>query len=364
MNITYWGLMMKLHCITDYEYNELIYKLVFRNLKFHPSLTVSSAGYPTIGYGFNLQDDKALYPVLESLGFDVNAKQLTGAALEAEQYYMRSMRAAFRMFSNDTESLNNLIQSILATRLTDRRYLRCHRYKRIARFVYQDKESVKECVKAIIKNFEKIVDRWLLSFDMDIVNRNPQLFARKSRERIVLFSLAYHGIIGIKPNKTPLFPALGNAFLLDNRALAWYYIRYNALNNAIDNRLEVKQRYYESELFGLYDDGVSEENISALHCKQIYSMYREYKEHIMEHEKHNSELITEANQQFGLSGEKSIKTLGQSLVWADRQLKKVKTVHPLPTAKNVPSKITVENTFAGEGGNGKNVFYLEKAIAG
>jgi hypothetical protein len=352
---------MRLHCITDHEYNELIYKLVFRNYKFLPSLSLTSAGYPTIGYGFNLQDDKMLYPVLESLGFDVNAKQLKGAALEAEQYYMKSIRAAFKILGNDTESLNNLVQSILATRLTDKRYLRCHRYKRIARFVFHDKEAVKQCVKATIKNFEKIVDRWLLAFDVEIVNRNPQLFARKSKERIVLFSLAYQGVIGIKPNKTPLFPALGNAFLLDNRPLAWYYIRYNALNNhTIDNVEEVKQRYYESELFGLYDEQANDENITSGQCKQIYAMYREYKDHIIEHEKHYSELIAEANQHFGLSADHSIRSIGQSLALADRHIRNNKTVHPLPSAKNH----SFRKVSPLEEVDRKKVVYMDKVIAG
>jgi len=351
---------MKLHCITDHEYNELIYNLVFRNYKFHPSLSLSSKRFPVIGYEFNLQDDKMLHPVLESLGFDVNAKQLKGPALEAEQYYINSVRAAFKLFSNDTESLNNLVQSILATRLTDKRYLRCHHYKRIARFVFQDKEAVKNCVKAIIKSYEKIVDRWLLAFDLEIVNRNPQLFARKSRERIVLFSLAYQGVIGIKPNKTPLFPALGNAFLLDNRALAWYYIRYNALKNTIDHREEVKQRYYESELFGLYDEGVSGESITPQQYKQICGMYREYKEHIVEHENDYSELIAAANQQFDLSGDQSIKSIGQSLALADKHTTPAKTVHPLPISKNS----SVKKPSSRDDASGKNVVYLDTAIAG
>ena len=363
--------MMKLHCITDHEYNELVYKLVFRNRQFNSTLSLSTAGFPAIGYGFNLHDDKVLYPVLESLGFDVNAKHLKGAALEAEQYYMNAIRSALKLVSSDTEMLNNRVQSILATRLTDKRYLRCHRYKRIAQFAYQDKDMVKECVKAIIKNIEKLVDRWLLAFDVDIVNRNPKLFARKSTERTVLFSLAYQGVIGLKTNKTPLFPALGNAFLLDNRPLAWYYIRYNALHNntldsltinneAVGNLEVVEQRYFESELFGLYDSGVNEENISNEHCKQIYSMFREYKEHILEHEKYFSQQIANANQQFGLTADQAIKTFGQSIALVENYIRNAKTVHPMPKLTNIPPKATSRR----EEVNAKNVVYLGTAAAG
>jgi len=356
---------MKLHCISDIEYNELVFKLVFQNSAFHSSLAISAEGLPTIGYGFNLQDDRALIPVLESLGFDVHSRHLKDDALEAENYYIDLIRSAFKIInSKGTESLNNVIQSILAARLTDKRYPRCHHYKRIARFVYEDKAAVKQCVKAIVKNYEKTVDRWLMAFDLELVNQNPQLFARKSNERVVLFSLAYQGIIGLKPNKTPMFPALGNAFLLDSRPLIWYYIRYNAFPNDKKTLEMVMQRYYESELFGLYDDGVNTSNITTRQCKDIYSMYHEYKEHIIEHERHYSTKILEANEVFRLTGNKAIKTLEKNFGIAYNHIRNTKKVQPLITKipqEKIPSsrgKATPQEVKT------DGVNYLSTAFAG
>ncbi|WP_455210374.1 hypothetical protein [Kaarinaea lacus] len=358
---------MKLHCISDLEYNELVFKLLFQNSQFQSSLSISPAGLPTIGYGFNLQDDRALIPVLDSLGFDVHSQRLKDDALAAEQYYIDLIRSAFKIInSKDTESLNNVIQSILAARLTDKRYPRCHHYKRIARFVYENKDSVKQCLKAIVKNYEKTVDRWLMAFDLELVNQNPQLFARKSQERLVLFSLAYQGVIGIKSNKTPLFPALGNAFLLDSRPLVWYYIRYNAFPNDQKTAELAMQRYYESELFGLYDEGVNGDNITTAQCKEIYSVYHEYKEPIIDHERLYSARIVEANEKFALTSTKTIKNLEQQFAIAYNHIRNTKKVQPLQKPKSSPTAYAraAMPSSAKQQHTGDNVTYLNTAFVG
>ena len=358
---------MKLHCISDLQYNELVFKLLFQNKQFNSSLSISPAGLPIIGYGFNLQDDRALIPVLDSLGFDVHGQRLKDDALAAEQYYIDLIRSAFKIInSKDSESLNNVVQSILAARLTDKRYPRCHHYKRIARFVYEDKETVKQCLKAITKNYEKTVDRWLMAFDLELVNQNPQLFARKSQERLVLFSLAYQGVIGLKPNKAPLFPALGNAFLLDSRPLAWYYIRYNAFPNDQKTNELVMQRYYESELFGLYDEGVAGDNITTAQCKEIYTVYHEYKEPIIDHERHYSALILQANEKFGLTGVNAIKTLEQHFSIAYNHIRNSKIVQPLHKQKAPPTAYARSSvpSLANQSPNTDKVAYMHSAFAG
>jgi hypothetical protein len=356
---------MKLHCISDHEYNELVFKLVFQSSKFHSALSISPAGFPTIGYGFNLQDDRALMPVLESLGFDVRAQRLKDDALQAEQYYIDLIRGAFKIInSNDTESLNNVIQSILGARLTDKRYPRCHHYKRVARFVYADKKAVKQCVKAINKNYEQTVDRWLMAFDLSLVDQNPQLFARKSKERLVLLSLAYQEIIGLKSNKAPLFPALGNAFLLDSRALAWYYIRYNSFSKDEKTLQAVMRRYYESDLFGLYDEGVSGGNITTAQCKEIYSVYHEYKEHIIDHERRYSARIAEANDHFELPSAQVIKTLEHNFSIAYNHITNTKKARPLTQSKSKFPTVTAIPSSRKKQPQTDNLSHLDTAFVG
>jgi len=334
---------MKLHCISDLEYNQLVFKLVFQNRGFDPTLRLSLYGVPSIGYGFDLRNEDVFSAVLESLGFDTRGQHLKDQALEAERYYISRLRYVFsNAVRMDTTSLNNTVQSILAARLTDKRYPRCHHYKRIAQFAFHEKAAVKHCVKALTRNFEKIVDRWLMAFDLEIVHRNPQLFARKSQERLVLLSLAYQGIIGFRPNKSPLFPALGNAFLMDNRALAWYYLRYYS---GAEESQAVMQRYYESELFSLYDAGVNEITITKAQAKEVYAMYLDYKQHIIDYEKRYSARIDEANRYFGLAGSKTIKNFQQNFSLAYNRLKHGKKTSTQPQSKQ------------------HNVHYLPAAIA-
>ncbi|WP_455204254.1 hypothetical protein [Kaarinaea lacus] len=330
---------MKLHCLNDIDYNELIFKLLLSNNPFTSTLSISSTGYPTIGYNFNLQDDRTLLPVLNSLGFDVYEKRLSADALAAEKYYIDLIRSALKILnSKDTESLNNVIQSILSARLTDKRYRDYPDFKRAAQFIYDSESDFVVCLGAIVKNYEKTVDQWLMSFDLEIINQTPQLLARKTQERAVLFSLAQQGLLKLKPHNKPTLQPLGDALAVDNRAEAWYQIRYACFAQGVKDVELVKRRYYESELFGLYDSGTDGNTISSNKCKEIYSMFHEYKDSIMEHERHYSVKITDANLKYKLSGDAAIKTLEQSFSIAYNHVRSSNTLKS-PIVSNSRSSV-------------------------
>lgn len=320
------GVNMKLHCLSDYDYNELIFKSILNKSGFTSTLTISDSGIPTIGYNFNLQDDRVLHPVLNSLGFDVYGKHLKGDAAIAEKYYVDLIRSAIQIVnSNDVESLNNVIQSILFTRISDRRYDEFSDFNRVELLIYNDEEELSRCLSAVIKNIEKSLDHWLMSFELEIVNKSAKFLARNTCERAVLFSLAYQNVIGMHAENKPKLKQLGEALANDDRAEVWYHIRYNAFSEDNKEKVTIAQRYYESELFGLYDEGTHAGNISSNQCKQVYRMYHEYKNQIIEHEKHFSIYIGEANQHFNLSGINKIKTLEQSFQIAYNRIRCKKT---------------------------------------
>jgi hypothetical protein len=304
---------MKLHCLSDYDYNNLVFKSILSFGGFSPTITVSDTGIPSIGYRFNLQDDRVLFPVLASLGFDVYGKTLNGDAAAAEKYYIDLIRSAVMISNgNDADSLNHVIQNILAARAKDKRYAAHPDFHLAEQLIYRNESELGGCLQGIIKNYEKTVDQWLMSFDLQIIDQNPQFLARKSRERAVLFSLAYQGEIGLKADKQPSLQALGYAIAIDNRPEAWFQIRYNAFSNGGKTDKVVMRRYYESELFGLYDEGVHSGNIGNNQCKEIYSMFHDHKSVIIPHEKAFSIKIPQANQDYHLSGSAKIKTLEQS----------------------------------------------------
>ena len=89
-------------------------------------------------------------------------------------------------------------------------------------------------------------------------------------------------------------------------------------------------------------------------------MYREYKEHIIEHEKHFNNRISEANQHFGLNADQAVRTFEHSMALAENHIRTAKTVHALPKQKTIPPKAT----FPREEVNAKNVVYLDSVFAG
>ncbi len=79
------------------------------------------------------------------------------------------------------------------------------------------------------------------------------------RERIALISLAYN-------SPSYLGNGLGMAIANNNRAEAWWEIRYNSNSNGI----YANRRYEESALFNLYDDSA---NVKEDEARQVYRMY-------------------------------------------------------------------------------------------
>ncbi|MGD8941023.1 MAG: hypothetical protein PVJ72_16680 [Gammaproteobacteria bacterium] len=82
-----------------------------------------TAGIPSIGYGYNLQDRNVREAVLEILGFDVSGTELTGDALAAEQDYIAQITDAVNMlYDPNGNSLEVVLQNIMSARLNDARY--------------------------------------------------------------------------------------------------------------------------------------------------------------------------------------------------------------------------------------------------
>lgn len=86
-----------------------------------------------------------------------------------------------------------------------------------------------------------------------------------SKERIAILSLIY---TMVDPNGTKIankIPSTIAAIIKDNRAEAWYEIRYNSNLNGI----HANRRYQEADLFGLYDSGP----MTTDQAKEIMRMY-------------------------------------------------------------------------------------------
>ena len=93
----------------------------------------------------------------------------------------------------------------------------------------------------------------------------------ESNERAALMSMLYNGGTGI------IGSALTKALQDDNRAEAWYQIRYNSNNGNTRNTAGqglANRRFKESDLFNLYGDGP----LSDLEAKEVLQMYTKYRD--------------------------------------------------------------------------------------
>lgn len=92
----------------------------------------------------------------------------------------------------------------------------------------------------------------------------------ESNERAALMSMFYNGGAGIVGKN------LLNALQGDNRAEAWYEIRYGSNGDGGHAR----RRYAEANLFGLYEDAI----MSETEAKSIFRMYTAHREDIWTYE--------------------------------------------------------------------------------
>ncbi|MDB9404800.1 hypothetical protein PN472_14700 [Microcystis aeruginosa CS-1036] len=107
-----------------------------------------------------------------------------------------------------------------------------------------------------------------------------------SYEKVTLVSLNYNSVVS---PKALIRPKLKNAIGSSNRAEAWYQIHYQS--NGVKEKFKpgiAKRRFYEAELFGLYDSTFNEED-----AKQIATMYTKYRNIILTYEEKWEAQLTE-----------------------------------------------------------------------
>jgi Ca2+-binding RTX toxin-like protein len=229
---------------------------------------LDNKGYATIGVGFKI--DSNWDEILEAFGFDIKAAKGT-----AEYGYIQQLKAAVgnnRKFTSIT-SLVTRLNIIMRNRYNDTRVTNAvaGQPKRQTFAFYNSAEAV-ATFQTIADRRDEILSNWLGETSTTMYTVVP-----KSFERIALLSLVYNNIIGKKyNNKTmqwePKSPSLQKALLQgSNRAEVWYEIRYDT--NKHDENGVAKRRFFESELFGLYNDPA---NVTFDEAKQIYRMFKKY----------------------------------------------------------------------------------------
>jgi GH24 family phage-related lysozyme (muramidase) len=205
-------------------------------------------GWVTIGIGFNLAIDEIRSSVISKMG-------ITNAELIVKlNDYLKIQHSKTLKDTQIQSDLNAIMNQYIPG----------------GTFSFDNATQVKEVFHGIdgnggiIKKYETRVDSWLANMPL-------------SSERLTLLSLSFNGGLG---------PGLKKAIQTGNRAEAWYQIRYGTNSDSQSDSVKVglaKRRYFESQMFGLYDD----QNGSVAtkdEAKKIYKMLTEHRLDILKYE--------------------------------------------------------------------------------
>ena len=140
----------------------------------------------------------------------------------------------------------------------------------------------------------------------------------ESWERVAFVSVTYNrGEPAVQSKMQAFYLAIATS----DRAEAWFQIRYNSQTpNPLYKNGIAKRRYYEAEIFGLYNDPA---NVTEVEAKQVLQMYTRHHQAITAYEAlygvgidgrvEYRNTIAEANKDFSLSGNSEVDTLTEAL---------------------------------------------------
>jgi len=230
--------------ITWHTYDENTYKSTRYNLLYwveetgqpHTTPYIDTANYPTMGIGFNLTVRANMNAILTVMGFDLSA---TGT----EGQYITDLRKAVE--ARNIPQLHTIMNNWAGDTT-----VATHNGKDKRPNFSLSYDEINNVFNAIAPDYEDGVDAWIATYGLTV--------ERYSRERAVFFSLAYNSRDANSDGIPDLLGSgLGNAVKNGNRAEAWFQIRYSS--NGDDLPGIAKRRYYESDLFGLYNNSGSVE---------------------------------------------------------------------------------------------------------
>ncbi len=271
-------MLSKLQVLSDSDYLDQRFAFILAaeesgTLRFDPyddDNPATGGGNPSIGVGFNLRDST----VNQNAVFDVLGINTGALAGYAEAGYVTELRTVLNQASSGNTSLRNELNLIMDRRFNDPNVPLVNGQPKLQEFRFDSVDQIKSVFNLIAMDFENTVSNDFPDFP-------------NSNERLVLFSLAYNERRG---NRL-LGSALTRAINIDgNRAEAWYEIRYNS--NLGDVGGVARRRYFESDTFGLYGEGVDETNITQEIALQVYKTYTDHRTDIL-----NDELINGAGAQ-------------------------------------------------------------------
>ena len=287
-------------------YEQFRYELIQKTEGVRRAVYPDSKGLPTIGIGFNLTDKNIRELVLAKFGItDVSMREEIAEIIKNNQSDIDALQTEL---DNKMEGLASQ-NPPLANRST---------------FTFSDGDLGIDEMRSVFDVAVTIYDEGdpTAETTSDQIGRVNDWLSGipDSKERVVLVSLSYNGILSESTS-------LRRAIINDDRAEAWYEIRYNSNKDSLDDNPPddapgvAKRRFYESEVFGLYDDP---DDISLVEAQSVYRMLQLHRDKILEYEalygvnpdgtSGSRNMIAEANFDYDLEGgEFQVDSLTQAL---------------------------------------------------
>jgi GH24 family phage-related lysozyme (muramidase) len=289
--------MINLNHLDKTSYNDLrlqILAKVEENQGLSTKAYLDSKGIPTIGIGMNLRSEKPKEAVFEAI---LGNKESAGDQ-DAEQIYRNRLTIIFKnSYPQTTAGKANLqsdLNKVMSERAADSRITFVNKRNS---FEFTDETEVTDTFNSLADNiYEEAVDTWYGS-------KIPY-----SYERLALLSLAYNSpsLLGSK---------LKAAIEEGNRPEAWYQIRYQTNGGESRGDGIAKRRYYESQIFSLYNDRNSNGVVTDAEARAIDKMQKAHATKIQDYDAEFEENVANANRDYGsvaLSGVK-VQNLRESL---------------------------------------------------
>jgi len=278
--------LTRFHLLSEDEYKAARLQLlsIAEGVKKAPYIdTDRTGGRPTIGIGFNLTQKHILTTVLEGFGFDWTTQRDVDYRTEIEDVINDPYTPSSGPNDPQHQKLRDDLNEIMGRRAAE---IGVGARTSFAYNTVEEMQGTFDNNKNLAPFYEKKLDIWLSNKaetgfpgNPSKTNIGPVPF---SRERIALFSLAFN----TKDGKTSLLgPSLARALDNNNRAEAWYEIRYNSNGN--EKGGIAKRRFAESSLFGLYEpESIWDEADDAWYeeAKMVFAMVEDRREKILQYE--------------------------------------------------------------------------------
>ncbi|HYC44897.1 MAG TPA: hypothetical protein VED01_05370 [Burkholderiales bacterium] len=276
---------------TNINYADLRYQLLLNVEEGGAPKTIAyldSRQIPTMGVGFNLRVPANLDAVLAELGFRPRTQ-----ASEAERVYIDQISAAIHLTytSAQLDALRTNLDAVMNNWAADANVTTVNGKAKRGAFELTPTE-VRSIFDGRVPDYEASVDSW---------SGSPTAIP-PSAERAALLSLAWNQ----SASKPLLGPKLKAAILEGgDHAEAWYEIRYNSNAGSLSTAAPsdapglAKRRYYESQIFGLYDSAAS---ITVDQAEQVYQMLQFHRSTIRAYEAKYGSKVADANVDYHLTG--------------------------------------------------------------